>query len=88
MTKPSELGLPIPARVNGGEPEDERKNFYPAQPATSWSICEIFGKSFGMRGPDTNRSIWGDKRKRPATEEAVAAEAYNFRAACAYLLLS
>lgn len=38
-----------------------------SQPAASWLIGETFGKSFGMRGPDTNRSISAHERKKPAT---------------------
>ena len=49
-TKLSELGPPIAGQGHGGEPEDERENFYP---------CPTCGQLVDMR--DLRQIIWHER---------------------------
>lgn len=50
MTKLSDLGPPIPGKHHGGEPADERENFYP---------CPACGQLVDMR--DLRQVMWHEE---------------------------
>jgi hypothetical protein len=52
MTKLSDLGPHIPGKQHGGEPADERENFY---------TCPICGQQVDMR--DLRQVIWHERPK-------------------------